>query len=135
MENNQHWVEIKPWVPLCWTAAGTGSFAPESAERARGSHRDVHSGTQVGLAGMELSVAAQTMLGFRFVTKTVLIAHRCCGCCWTVLAECQHSSVSHSPFLVSRLRDVLEVEREHNQAEDQNWPKSCSRPESIVPSS
>ena len=41
------------------------------------------------MAGMELIffLAAQTVLCFRFVTSSVLIAHQCSSSCWTVLTE------------------------------------------------
>ena len=49
--------------------------------------------SSLAVARMELSSVSApcTVLHFRFVAKTVLITQQCFGCCWTVLAHCQHA--------------------------------------------
>jgi len=64
-----------------------------------------------GLAGMKLPffIAASMVLCCRFVTKTVLVTHKCFNSCWAVLAQCQGPPVFALCFTANRQDMTLEV--------------------------
>ena len=79
----------------------------------------------LGLAGMELIffIAAGMMLCFVFVSKTALITHECCGCCWVVLAQCQGFLFSHPAPTASGPGVGKRMGGNIARTADPQWPK------------